>query len=74
MLELGADRLAQLQAEAGDRPVPVIGIAFGPDSDVDALRLISQATGGTTYEVDDVRRIHEVLADALAQRPCRPSC
>jgi Mg-chelatase subunit ChlD len=66
--------LRQLQREAGERPVPVIGIAFGPDSDRDALNQISRATGGTTYVVDDVRRIHEVLADALARRPCRPTC
>jgi Ca-activated chloride channel homolog len=63
-----------LQQEAGDRGVPVIGIAFGPESDVQALREISRVTGGTTYEVRDPRKIHEVLADALAQRPCRPNC
>jgi len=66
--------LATLQAEGTDRPVPVIGIGFGPESDVEALREISRVTGGTTYEVRDVRRIHEVLADALASRPCRPNC
>ncbi len=66
--------LSELSKEPAAKPVPVIGIAFGPDADVEALREISRVTGGTTYEVQDVRRIHEVLADALSQRPCRPNC
>jgi Ca-activated chloride channel family protein len=66
--------LSRLKAEAGRRPVPVIALALGPDSDIGSLRRISDVTEGTTYEVRDVRRIREVLTNALAQRPCRPHC
>ena len=66
--------LVQLRRETGNRPVPVIGIAYGRDSDISVLRQISDATGGTAYEVDNPRRIQQVLADALARRPCRPQC
>ena len=66
--------VATLEAEAADRPVPVIALALGTDADVPALQEISRATHGATYEVQDVRQIREVLADALATRACRPSC
>jgi hypothetical protein len=56
------------------RPVPVISIAFGPDSDVDALGQISRVTGGATYESKDPRQIGEIFLDAVGQRLCRPSC
>ena len=66
--------LATLQAEAGDRPVPVISLALGDGADFGALREIARVTHGATYEVRDVRQIREVLADALSSRPCRPAC
>ena len=56
------------------RPVPVIAIAFGPDSDVNALQQISKATGGATYLSQDPRQIGEIFLDAVGQRLCRPSC
>jgi Ca-activated chloride channel family protein len=36
------------EASAGGRAVPVISIAYGPDSDIAALRSISHTTGGTS--------------------------
>lgn len=56
------------------RPVPVISIAFGPDSDVGVLNQISKATGGAAYESKDPRQIGEIFLDAVGQRLCRPSC
>ena len=67
--------LSTLTAEQDpNRPVPVISIAFGPDSDVEALSQISRATGGAAYESKDPRQIGEIFLDAVGQRLCRPSC
>jgi len=67
--------LSTLAAEQDPtRPVPVISLAFGPDTDVDALSQISRATGGATYESRDPRQIGEIFLDAVGQRLCRPSC
>ena len=67
--------LSTLAAEQDPtRPVPVISIAFGPDSDVQALNQISKATGGAAYESRDPRQIGEIFLDAVGQRLCRPSC
>ncbi len=55
-------------------PVPVIAIAFGPDSDVSAMTRISSATGGATYVAKDPRDIGEIFLDAVGQRVCRPTC
>jgi len=54
--------------------IPVIALAFGPDSDLDSLTQISNATGGVTYESKDPRQIGEIFLDAVGQRLCRPSC
>lgn len=67
--------LSMLIAEQNPtKPVPVISIAFGPDSDVGALQQISSATGGATYLSQDPRQIGEIFLDAVGQRLCRPSC
>ncbi|MET0864376.1 MAG: substrate-binding domain-containing protein [Nakamurella sp.] len=67
--------LATLNSEKDpNRPVPVISIAFGPDSDVDALSEISKATGGAAYVSKDPLQIGEIFLDAVGQRLCRPSC
>jgi Mg-chelatase subunit ChlD len=67
--------LSTLAAEQDPtRPVPVISIAFGPDSDVNSLQQISRATGGATYLSQDPRQIGEIFLDAVGQRLCRPSC
>lgn len=73
---ISADQLvAALRAEADPaRPVAVVGIAFGPDSDVDALSRISAATGGATYLSVDPRQIGEIFLDSVGQRLCRPQC
>ncbi|GAB1640672.1 substrate-binding domain-containing protein [Krasilnikovia sp. MM14-A1259] len=70
-----AQLLTQLRAgQRGGRPVPVITVALGPDSDVQALRKISAATGGASYVARDPRDVREVFLDALGQRACRPHC
>ena len=67
--------VATLKAEAkGDRPVPVITIAFGPDADRAALGAISSATGGAAYRATSPDQIHAVFLDAVGQRACRPDC
>jgi len=67
--------LSTLAAEQDPaKPVPVISIAFGPDSDVASLQQISRATGGATYLSQDPRQIGEIFLDAVGQRLCRPSC
>jgi Mg-chelatase subunit ChlD len=73
---ISADQLvATLRAEADPaRPVVVVSIAFGPDSDIDILSRISAATGGTTYQSIDPRQIGEIFLDSVGQRLCRPKC
>lgn len=73
-MSLGAllDRLTREQDP--ERPVPVTAIAFGPDSDVDALRRISRLTGGSTYVARDPSAIGEIFLDSVGQRLCRPFC
>ncbi len=67
--------LTTLKNEADpQRPVTVISIGFGPDSDVDALTQISTATGGSTYVSLDPNNIGEIFLDAVGQRMCRPDC
>ncbi len=67
--------LSTLAAEQDpSRVVPVIAIAFGPDSDLGALTQITNATGGVTYESKDPRQIGEIFLDAVGQRLCRPVC
>lgn len=56
------------------RPVPVITIGYGPDSDARVLARISRATGGAAYVARDPRGIREIFLDALGQRTCRPAC
>ena len=69
------DLLTTLKNEADPKkPVTVISIGFGPDSDVDALTQISKATGGSTYVSLDPNDIGEIFLDAVGQRMCRPNC
>ena len=61
--------LDTLKSEADpNRPVKVIGVALGPDSDLDALKQIAAATGGAAYSALDPRDLQTVLFDALRQR------
>jgi hypothetical protein len=66
--------LRLLEEEGRDRPVAVIGIGLGPDADLGALRQIAAVTHGAAYAVNDARMMRDVVADALASRPCRPGC
>lgn len=67
--------LSTLQREQDPfRPVPVITIGLGPDSDVDALGQISRTTGGAAYVARDPRDIGQIFLDAVGQRLCRPHC
>ena len=56
------------------RPVPVITIAFGPESDDAALAAISTASGGTAYHADKAEQVQQIFLDAVGQRACRPNC
>ncbi|WP_214406300.1 substrate-binding domain-containing protein [Pseudonocardia lacus] len=64
-----------LRAEADPtRPVALIAIGIGPDSDQDALRQLTEATGGRAYAAQNPQDIRTVFLDALSQRVCRPGC
>ncbi|GAB7035041.1 substrate-binding and VWA domain-containing protein [Streptomyces sp. NPDC021749] len=56
-------RLGKL-ADPG-RPVPVIGVAIGPEADVSALERIVAPTGGSAHRVDDPSQIHQVILKAV---------
>jgi hypothetical protein len=56
------------------RPVALIAIGIGPDSDQDALRQLAEATGGRAYAAQNPQDIRTVFLDALSQRVCRPGC
>jgi hypothetical protein len=56
------------------KPVPVIMIGFGPDTDLDAMQRIAQATKGGAYSAARPEDLGNVLVDALSQRTCRPNC
>jgi Mg-chelatase subunit ChlD len=56
------------------KPVPVIMIGFGPDTDLAAMQQIAQATKGAAYSASRPEDLGTVLVDALSQRTCRPNC
>ncbi len=56
------------------KPVPVIMIGFGPDTDLAAMQQIAQATKGAAYTASKPEDLGTVLVDALSQRSCRPNC
>jgi hypothetical protein len=61
--------LSTLRDEADpDRPVKVIGVALGPDADLEALEQIAEATEGAAYSAVDPADLQTVLFDALRQR------
>jgi hypothetical protein len=67
---LQLDRLLEtLRSEADpQRPIKVIGVALGPDADLDALEQIAAETGGAAYSAVDPADLQTVLFDALRQR------
>jgi Ca-activated chloride channel homolog len=67
-IQLGA-LLDTLRSEADPaRPVKVVGIALGPDADLDALQQIADATGGAAYQALDPEDLQGVLFDAIRRR------
>jgi hypothetical protein len=61
--------LSVLRSEADpERPVKVIGVALGPDADLEALEQIAEATEGAAYSAVDPADLQTVLFDALRQR------
>jgi Mg-chelatase subunit ChlD len=56
------------------RPVKVVSIAYGPDSDTHALRLISAASGGAFYDSTDPRALPTIFGNAIGRRLCQHSC
>jgi hypothetical protein len=56
------------------KPVPVIMIGFGPDTDLAAMQQIAQVTKGAAYTASKPEDLGTVLVDALSQRSCRPNC
>jgi Mg-chelatase subunit ChlD len=70
-----ADLLSQLKSLRNpQKPVPVIMVGMGPDTDVAAMSQIANATVGAVYTAEQPKDITNVLVDALAQRTCRPYC
>ncbi|WP_168212152.1 substrate-binding domain-containing protein [Actinomadura rubteroloni] len=52
------------------RPVQVVGLAFGPDTDLASLRRIAAATGGLAQQVRDPREIRELFRRSAALKIC----
>ncbi len=71
----GEQLLADLAAmDDPARPVPVVLVGIGPDTDIDSMRKIAEATGGAAYSAARPEDLSAVLTDALSQRACRPNC
>jgi Ca-activated chloride channel homolog len=51
-----------------DRPIAVFTIGIGPDIDSSALKQISEATGGRSYQVNSPAEIKAALLDGLSTR------
>jgi Ca-activated chloride channel homolog len=67
--------LAQLQKLRDPaKPVAVIAIGYGPDTDQSVLQQIAAATDGAAYQALEPTDISTVLIDAVTQRGCRPNC
>jgi Ca-activated chloride channel family protein len=61
--------LDRLQKEARrDRPLPIIGVAVGPEADAKSLDQISRVTGGRTFVVRDPAKAVNTLILAFAGR------
>lgn len=56
------------------KPVAVIMIGFGPDTDLQAMQKIAEVTKGAAYSASKPEDLGTVLVDALSQRTCRPNC
>ncbi|QNS07459.1 substrate-binding and VWA domain-containing protein [Streptomyces xanthii] len=54
-----------------ERPVPLIAIAVGPDTDKDEIEQIAAATGGSGHLVNDPADIQEVILNAIIKAGAR---
>jgi ABC-type sulfate transport system substrate-binding protein len=64
--------VAQLQKLTDpERPVPLIAIAVGPDSDKNEVEQIAKATGGSGHQVNDPSQIHSVILKAIVEAGSR---
>jgi Ca-activated chloride channel family protein len=70
------DALLQQLSAMNDplKPVPVILVGFGPDSDMTSMQQIAAATGGAAYSSLEPTDLDKVFVDAISQRTCRPNC
>jgi hypothetical protein len=71
----GGISLDTLLAELGKlqdprRPLRIVGIGIGPDTDPAELKKISEATGGQAFTNDDPAKIGEVFYAALSKLLC----
>ncbi|RBY87331.1 substrate-binding domain-containing protein [Blastococcus sp. TF02A-26] len=58
-----------LRSEADpERPVQIVGVALGPETDLVALQQLCEATGGRAYDAQDPGDLQGVLFDAIRQR------
>jgi Mg-chelatase subunit ChlD len=73
-IPLSALLTALRQERASTRPVKVIAIAYGPDSDLAALRAISAASGGILYRSTDPRDLPKIFVNAVGHRLCGQAC
>ncbi|MGV8913166.1 MAG: VWA domain-containing protein [Rhodoglobus sp.] len=73
-LETLLENLTAMIDKNTDEPVPVVLVGIGPDTDVEAMRKIAQATGGTAYQANNPTELSNVMLEALSQRDCRPNC
>lgn len=67
--------LAELEAlRDPSKPVAVVAVGYGPDTDQAALEQIAAATDGAAYQALQPTDIGTVLIEAVTQRGCRPNC
>lgn len=57
-----------------DKPIEIIAIGFGDAVDADALKQITDPTGGATYTTNDPQKIGEIFLQAVSRRVCTPEC
>ncbi|MEU6444974.1 substrate-binding and VWA domain-containing protein [Streptomyces sp. NPDC047046] len=62
-------RLRELTDPA--HPLPLVGIAVGPEAVGDDVKAIGSATGGSGFKVDDPAQIHEVINNAIVEAGSR---
>lgn len=69
------DLLAALGRERDPRkPIEIIAIGFGDAVDADALKQITDPTGGATYTTNDPQKIGQIFLQAVSRRVCTPEC